>query len=218
MNTEIIKDLIGMSIALSTGFIYLKRLSLFYRIHFYQVLLSLLNYWGARFITSHQLGASITLNTAQLFNVYIIVEFFLLIIAASVFFGKKKIDRILVWASILFLIALITQVGILGITEFANYGFMIGSLILVLVYVIIIYRSIERHDNKLTMSPSIWLAVGIVIFFACNTPYMVFFRYLNEHHLELSQLLFTFITETLEIIRYLLLALSFWLYGRQQTS
>ena len=114
---------------------------------------------------------------------------------------------------IFYLLTFMAQLYFNGFQTFANYAFAAAGLILSIIYGSILFLEF-RTKQKWQSSPVIWMSAGLVLFFACNIPYFSLFNYLNKYYLPESRFLFNFITDVLANIRYLLLAVSFYLLRR----
>jgi len=170
-----------------------------------QVLISLTNYLLANYIWTDW-------NIA-LYNLYSMIEASLLLYAAYCFFGKTKKTLFLSLGGVVLMLFFL-QVVTVSIKEFANYAYAIYSLIIAAMYLYIFYQTITTNGNRADAKAVRLISFGIVLFFACNTPYMGMMNYLNRAYPSLSTDLFHFITLVLSNIRYLLLAIGLLLMIR----
>ncbi len=216
MLLQIITESAGLLIALITGAYAFRCLTPFCRIVYSQVALAALIYTAARVITTYQMAHAISLNNQWVYNVYILGETTLLLVAATVFLKRS-------WATVLGLaglsIALLSfayHLASSGFGHFANTTQIVSGMIVLTTYILMIRHLTRTPDFEMKTSPEMWLILGICLYFACTVPFLGLIHYLYSRWPETTETLFNFIINVLGNIRYLLAALSFWLLFRQR--
>ncbi len=151
-------------------------------------------------------------HNAWLFNIYIIVEVWLLGISATYLINSTKIKNI-------FLLLLATNsliwIGIIlqySIYVFANVSMVVGCCFITVIYVIVLYTNSLFSDKAALKQPVFWLSVSTILYFACDIPYMGLHNYMIQYMPSVSKKLGN-INTILDIIRYPLVAISFILLG-----
>jgi hypothetical protein len=208
MNYELINELVGLVIPLLLGIFVFRYMSFLYRLYFFQLMFSVLIY-----ILSWVLPSA-KVSDHWLYNLSMPVETGLLTWAGYLYFADDK-RKYLIWVGFaLFMIIYISDVLIKGISVFFNYGYIAESALLVMIYLLILYSHFIKQSIGWKTSPEIWISIGIVLYFGGVVPYLSLMRYLQSAHPQMSSLLYEFIIEGLETVRYLLLGLGFWLVRR----
>ena len=204
-----------LMIAFISGLILYKRLTLLYRIIFFQLSLAIVVNVAAYWITASQIAAGKDQNTAVLYNGYLLLEFALLFAAAGVYFSTRKITITIIVFYILFVLGFITHVYFNGISKFMNSGMGFGGLFIVALYLYMIYKAVIKDTSRDQRISIIVLALGVVVYFAGNAPYIGLMYYLYDLNKELTTSLFHIITDGLSNVRYLCVVISFWIFYKQ---
>jgi hypothetical protein len=206
---ELVNNVSGLAIALLLGLFSFRYMNFLYRIYFFQ-LVSYCVIFGMSYAVQNNSNH----NNQWLFNLSMPIETGLLSWAAYVYFATDK-KKYLVWIGyMVFLAIIISEMLIKGISVFFNYGYIAESGLLVLIYLLVLYSHFIKQNLGWSSSPEIWISIGIVLYFGGVVPYLSLMRYLEQSHHHYSKLLYDFIIEGLCTIRYLLLAVGFWLVRR----
>ena len=152
---------------------------------------------------------------AWLFNLYMIVEVWLLGIAAIYLTSNKTIKNIFLSLLILNSIAWITIITTNSIYVFANVSMVCGCSIITVMYIVILYSNGLFSGEKILNQPIFWLCISTILYFGCDIPYMGLHNYITKHLPGMAKQ-FDYINATLDIIRYPLVAISFILLGRRK--
>jgi len=155
-----------------------------------------------------------TLNTIC-YNFYTIVEFYLMYAAGVILLNKyKKVF----WAiSVLPLIVWFIHIWRLGIDNFSNYSFILGGLLLVILFVLLLYQT-TKSVTILKYTPDFWICIGIIVYFGCNVPFFSLFAYFTSHGKEkLGSRLFI-LNDFLALTRYLCFGIAFLLLNSKKRS
>ncbi len=147
-----------------------------------------------------------------LFNIFGLIDFWL-VGTAGYLLIKNRIQRSvipyamtgasLLWAGIIW-----QQ----GLKVYPTWALSFIGIVVVYIYLGVLAGTIFR-SNKLWLQPDFWLSISIILFYSCTIPLYTIFNYLIRYNLLLLEKLFN-IVMVLNIIRYPLVALSLYLYGR----
>jgi len=214
---SIINEALSLFIALSIGIYAFPYMNRFTRILFYQLITWICFYLLSYGLTIYQEETGVDKNNQWLMNIHLLVEA-LWLNAAAYNYSHTKARKFL--ALILFgafLTVFTTQVSVSGFSCFANFAMAAAGLVITILYLLILYDAFRSKAVLWYTSPEIWACTGLVIYFACNVPYFSIFTYLNENYLNLSKSLFFIITDVLANIRYLFLAIAFFIVARTRT-
>lgn len=204
---RILMDLSPMFIAILIGILVYKRLPVFYRILFFQVL---------SFIAIDIYATTIKNNNAWLYNIEMIIEISLIFLAAYSYFNKVLSKRILIILFSLFLCILFINFYFYPSNMLSNYAYITGGILITGIYLTILFSHFYiRKDDYLT-APLVISGLGIVLYFAGTIPYLSMMYSLQKKDAHFNQSLFQTIVVALAFIRYLFLAIAFFLLGKFQ--
>lgn len=201
--------LIGKIITFLVGVFFIKKLATAYKLLLLQVLVALLfESYG------FYLGYVKLHNNIWIFNYYLLLEAWLLSIICLAFINnvllKKITFPILFAVSGIWLYEIMTD----SIHVLANKFFIAYGLLLIVLNIAILFNRAFSKES-LFKNPVFWVAISSILYFSCVIPYKGMENYLISRSLKLAESLFD-ILQVVNIIRYPLIALSFYLYARQQ--
>lgn len=153
-------------------------------------------------------------NTNVVFNIFMLLDTFLLILASSSLQGsniKYRLKKIYLFA---FSIVWLTSVGRSGINTFANFAFAVGEFCVTLDYLYTVFLN-ETDDNRQLAIPVRMLSFALILYH-CGT--FTFFIALPSLMNESTPEYILDINTWLDSIKYLLIAVSFYLFKRYQQS
>ena len=149
-------------------------------------------------------------SNVPLYNVFMLVEFwtyawfFRTILDSPVL--KKLIGYYLVLLPIYWTIVVFF---VFGIGHWNSYLSIFGSLFTVCMAVAFYYQLFSAsHLIRLTASPEFWIATAIIIFYACNLPYLGMLNFITIKYRPLAQELLL-VLQFLNIIMYSLFTIGF---------
>lgn len=215
---QFINEALVLTIALGTGIYAYSYMNKFTRTLFFQLLTWIVIYLFSRGLTIYQSMHNKTMNDQWIFNIQIPLELLLLTVAACYFLKDKLSKYLALTFYMLFLIIIFLQFKISGPQVFINYGMVASGFSVTVLYTMILYQKFKSDSLSWKQSPEIWASLGLIIYFACNIPYFSLFTYLNSHHSALSTKLFFFITDVLANIRYIFLAIAFWMVRKHKAN
>jgi uncharacterized membrane protein len=163
------------------------------------------------------IGALYIFPNHWLFNLYIIAEFLLIVLAAtsrtSSFFTKRIVPSFL----LLYILAWSVYVISCGIHELAYPVFLLGCLLISITYINVLFRlyiSGERVEKKrITL-----LCFALLLYFACSIPLFAMLKFLIHSSSDRAQKLYNTINWALSLVRYALLAIFFLLYALKKNE
>lgn len=163
-----------------------------------------------------QLSMHYRRESTIIFNVYIMVEFIILMAMAIRWVQKKRFTNIIVAAITIYTVSWCIYILCCGYDMFITRIFLLGCIFLCCSYLYIIFFIARITDNP-THHPFFWVALGIVIYFGGCIPLFSMFDYLKSHEkIRLGSYLYT-INDILAIIRYLLILYGLSLPKREKT-
>lgn len=195
-------------IALIIGLVRFRFLSKPYKLFLLQIFVAIIVESYGRYLV-----VKIHAPNLWLFNIYMIIEF-LLISSAGILLNRKYKDffismvvcGIAVWS-----IEIFRQ----GIFVLANWFYLSASFLIVLIYLGILLQSRTIfNSNKIASQPLFWLCLSTLIFFCCYLPYKGLENIILTEYPTIAKDMFK-INLGLNVIRYPLIGLSFYLLGYQ---
>jgi hypothetical protein len=182
-----------------------RKLTGFYKWFFLQALLAVVLY--------AMVASSFRAYNHVWFNLYIVVEFVILMCAAGTLLHRRTERWLITGGLVLFLLVFALDLILQGSTRLANHAAAVGAVPVLVAYFVIMYRSANRMLDRSVL----WLCLGLILYFCGNAPFLAMMQFIQSRYSELSFTLQTSILEPLGHLRYLLAALSFWLFLRNYT-
>ena len=218
---QLIIELSGIAIALVLGLYTFRYMTLLHKFFFYQLLAFITVYILSYMVFLLPNSSGLHHNNQWLFNISMPIETGLLTWAAFEYFKMYK-ERFLIWiAYTIFLAIFISELFIKGVLVFSNHGYITQSILLEIMYLLIMYVRFRKQSISWWRSPEVWISLGIVLYFGGIVPYLGLIHYLQLNHPKINLFLYRFIIEGLGNLRYIFLAVGFWLIRRNaitQTS
>lgn len=207
-----LNETLTIFLALVAGSMAYKKMNRFYRCLFYQLACAAILYILSHVVTKYQKHNHLPLNNHWVFNLTTLIETSLMILAAYYHFTEKITKRFILLLYVFFIITYLLLLLRSGFNTFNSFAYVIGCFAISLIYCKILYDHFYSsiHFN----SPLLWVCLGALLYFAANIPYLSLMDYLNENYLHINSKLFRFIPNVFSNIRYLCLAIGFWLIRR----
>ncbi len=199
--------LIGKVFAIIIGLRYFKEFTVWYKLIFFQVVIAAIcESYGYYLIQLKQYNA-------WLYNLYYLPEFWLLGIAVGKLSLRKR------YVLVYFIIGLGTLIWSWNVYEnslsvTANWAVLYNSIVLVTMLIIVLYNCSWQSEKGFLQHPDVWIAIGMLIYFALNLPLFGLLNYLIREHLEIAKKLF-WISNMTNVVRYSLIGVGFYLLGKQ---
>lgn len=210
----IIKELSSVILSCAMGVYAYRYMNLMHRIIFFQIFSYLAIYIISFAITLRQQYYMLPLNNQWIYNVSMPIEAGLLTWAGYEYFKSFK-ESFLLWIGYaVFLLLFVSEIIIKGPLIFSNHGYIAESMLLLVIYLIILYTQFREENTSLKRLPDLWIALGIIIYFGGIVPYLSLIHYLDLHHPIVSNYLYSIITVGLANLRYIFVAIGFWMIRR----
>lgn len=195
--------------AIIVGVVYWRRLPLPYRIIMAQVVVGILAETAGKIMNLLHYPSN-----QWVFNIYMLFEA-LLFGSAGYFFMKEGRARKLAKYLLFFFIAL-WPVCLYIYTFFYLFSayYVCYSFFLVLLYAYVLTNHVLFTNDKLLRNPLFVICVSVIMLFAGTLPLFGTLRYVVENDLDVAKLLF-YVNIIINLLRYLLVAVAFYLCGRQ---
>lgn len=193
-------------ISLFVGVVNYKFMNFFWRLSFFQHIIYLLLVILGYIITTCQKNNGLQQDNQWVYNLAMILEIIFLCKMALISLENKWVVKLLF---LIFVFTILISFKLNGVMIYANFGYVTAGLIIIVLYSMILYRLF--HKTPSVSNPKIWLSIGLIIYFACIIPYFSLMPYLTKTNSILSTSLFHLVPDFLANIRYLLLAVGFFL-------
>jgi hypothetical protein len=199
--TQKLLDLSTTIIAFVIGLLAYKRLDRFHRLLFFQVFI---------YLIMDSYACTLKGDNSWVYNLLMLMETTLLILAAKAYFGRNNMWLIILWCVFL-IVFFLDNFYLDKDTKFAFHGAIIEGLVFTFVYTIIIYTHVIKRKNTFLLSPVLWSSIGMVLYFACSVPYICMMFHFQKLDAVLNKLLFNQIIVVLGLGRYLCIAIAFFI-------
>ncbi len=206
----IVNDLAGLLIAFIAGLYALPYIKLYYKLFFYLIVVFIIIY----ILTYVVLLFPNQKSNQWVFNLYMPIETGFLMRAAYQYFKLDKRKSLIIVGYFVFMAVFLSDIIVRGPGIFANHGYITESILLVALYLFVLNFEFNKEFISWKRSPDIWIALGIVAYFGGAAPYLSLMHYLNTNHHTLNYYLYNLVTVGLANLRYILLAVGFWLIRR----
>ncbi|RYD58296.1 MAG: hypothetical protein EOP56_05070 [Sphingobacteriales bacterium] len=197
-------------VALFTGVILLKHLTLPYRLILIQVFIAL-----AIEVTGYYMSIGQVKN-GWIFNLYLLPELWLFGLAGRYFYRK---NYLLVNVPIMLLVGtacLIIDVYFNGINNLAHWAILSIGIILILIYLNALIGNSLFTDNIFSQ-PIFWISIATILYYACIIPSFGLYQYLADSHPNILKKLYN-IVFIFNNVRYIFIAVGFYLFAKQFKS
>lgn len=208
-------EMLCLSLAVFSGMLAFRYMNSFFRILFLQVVIWSLFYAGSHVITWYQQFNNQPIDNRWLLNIHLIIETGLLLTAAWFVLPDAFRTFVSAGAFLAFLAAYGIQIWNQGFDGYLNYADGVACIVITLVFYLVFYTVWKQTRVSFWKSPENWACLGILMYFACSVPYVWMMDYLQSESPETNTFLYYLISGALANIRYLLLALAFWMLYRQ---
>jgi hypothetical protein len=199
-----------MFLSFSVGLFGYRIFNRFYRLIFLQVGIAIGFYIGAYQVVEYQKAHGLRMSNEWMYNAYILVEVVILLYAAFWYLPDIRMKRITLSGIVVFSIIYFSELIMDGPWHLLNITLVCAGLILVTIFVMVLHDVINKTDFSWKVSPDLWVSIGILIYFACNVPFLGLFHQLMKYDATITDRLF-YITEILASIRYFTFSVAFLL-------
>ena len=204
--------LIGKIFALILGGYYFRILSNPYKIVLFLTGIATISETSGYYI-SYILHDS----NAWLFNIYMILEVWLMGLAAFYLIQNTISKYILITLILTNTAFWVYNIYSYSIYKFASTSMILGCIIMTIIYIMVLISNSLFISKNIFSQPVFWLCLSSLLYFGGDIPFMGLHNYLFEKNPKLGDQLVN-INTILDIIRYPLLGISFILLGRQHSK
>jgi hypothetical protein len=200
-----------LSVAFVSGLYTWRYLPEFLRWLFLQLLVWISIYvLGHFFMVKIEVAAENVKTNSHIYNLGFGLEILILLKAIHVYF-KKYIPSLVFWILATFcIVCQLIEFLFMGIFEPHLYSYSLEGLIISGFVSVLIYQQFHSFSS-MYRSAYICVCLGLLLYFVVQIPYVSVLAKLNKQNQNISGGLFRLIVKNLADLRYLLLALSFWL-------
>jgi hypothetical protein len=150
-------------------------------------------------------------NVLPQYNFFVFIEFMF-----YGYFFKQIVNNVYIQKTInvfLFMFPLLWYVFnfyCFNILQWNSYSFVLGGTFIIFFALIYCYELLTGLDEtkSLVKEGEFWVAIGLILFYTCEVPYMGMYRYLSANYVQLAVKLKNLNLVT-NIIMYLLFAYAF---------
>ena len=161
----------------------------------------------------YYLGDILHQNNVWIFYYYTLIECWLIGIVGYQLLKKNSLQKVAIMLLFICTIIWLYDLMSLGIKIMSNRFLVSYGIVTVLIYIgVLSTRAFET--SSLLKNPIFWISVSFILYFGCTIPYFGLWNYLIDNSMRLANSLFNILL-VLNIIRYPLIGLSFYLYGKQ---
>jgi hypothetical protein len=149
-------------------------------------------------------------HTNFVFNIFLLLDTFLLILASTTLQKKNTKHKLKKICLSTFSFVWLVSIVIFGINTFANFAFAVGGLCVTLDYLYTVFLN-ETGDNRQLATPVRMLSFALILYH-CGT--FTFFIALPSLMNESTPEVILDINTWLDSLKYLMIAFSFYLFKR----
>jgi len=201
--TYILLSLSSAILALGVGLIVYKRLAKFYRLLFFQVLV---------YLILDCISIPFMPHNSWVINILVPAETALLFAAAQAYFNTSKSKYLLLLLyGVFFTVYLFDVLFFTGMNGFAYHASIAEGVLAAGIYITILYCQLDKGINVFDSWPVTFICLGMAVYFAGSIPYLSTLFYFDKKDPVLNLRLFQNIIGLLAHVRYVCLALGFYL-------
>lgn len=196
-------------LSICIGLYYWRLLLPAYRLFWVQVLLAFSTEVIARAM-HHNTG----FNNIILYNFYVVLEVWLLGSACRLLLKKTYLKRLIAYLLPFITVSWFVGTIIKGITVFNNWIVIVVALFYIVFYFALLLDNLIFRIQELYKQPLFLIAIAMILYYATIIPLFGMINYLTNSDMKLASKLYN-INLAAVILRYALVAIAFYLYGRQ---
>ncbi len=115
-----------------------------------------------------------------LFNIYLPIDFILLLGAAHFSFQNGNLTIYLKTTLVLLCIIWISEIVVKSLNIFAVITFLFEALSITIAFLAVLYATALTHLGPFTKQPLFWISIGLITFYGCNVPYFLMLGTINK--------------------------------------
>lgn len=209
MPFDFVALLFTKTIALFLGIRLWRILPTAYRLVFLVTLISLVLEIVGKYIATvlHQ-------DNVWVFNIYALVQTIMLGIA-GLLYADKTLSRKIIFALLVVLTCFWVMYAInQNIDKLFNWFFVSSAIAMVITYIIVLLDNSLFKQQRIFTQPLFLISISYIIYFGSTIPLFGVMNVLVETDMHVASALFK-INQVANIICYALIAIAFYLYGKQ---
>lgn len=150
------------------------------------------------------------IETTPFYNIYILLDIPILLFAAGRILKSKYSNALTITSISVYMTAWCSHTFINGIDSFANWPFVLGSILLCAFYLTLIVEQYAFQKDISLRSPVVWAAAAIIIYYASNIPTFSLMKVLSEYNVIIAEKMYL-VNILLSIVHYICLGITFYL-------
>lgn len=148
-----------------------------------------------------------------LFNCYLPLDNALQLLAAY-YITAKKPWHLFIIGFLAFLTSWAMEIYAKGIMTFTIKAYIVDSILQMLAFLFVLHKAAMDYTGRFARCPELWACLGIIVYYGCNIPFFSMLGYLvTIKAYDVIKFLFV-ILQVLIQIRYLFVAVAFFLYSK----
>lgn len=199
--------------AIAIGAIYIRALSTAHRLLLLQVVLAVITE-----LTAWYLAAAYKANNMWVFNIYVIIEFWLLLMAGRGFIASRSVKTGIVYSIILISFIWTVEVFFQGFKKWPTKTVTIGCILIMIVYFKALFDQVlfsKMPPYKLSI---FWLSLSLILFYGCVLPFMALYNFFSVYYAEISRVLQDYMINIVNFLRYPMMGIAFYLHAQEITK
>ncbi len=152
--------------------------------------------------------------SGRLHNIFVLVDFAILLPASATFMPKSARTASIGISLLVFGLAWYLSIVKGRFDEFANYAFAVGSLLVTILFLLVLYTSETMTSNKLKL-PIRLVCLGLILYHTGTFVFVLGVHYLMNDNMPEA---IVDINTTLDSLKYLLIAIAFYLFKKKSVS
>jgi hypothetical protein len=157
------------------------------------------------------------INNIPLYNLYLLFDYGLLLMAASKFLKDYVPKKYFSIAFAIIIMIWLYEIFREGSTTFVQGAYIVGSFLILISYLIVFYFTVMKHSQSLIRLPFFWISTAIILFYACNIPNFSMIQYL-VYCTKDNSFVSGLILDSLNNIRYGFISIGFLIYLNNRTK
>jgi hypothetical protein len=195
--------------AIVVGVVYWKWLPLPYRIIMAQVFVGILAETAGKIMNMLHYPSN-----QWVFNIYMLAETLLIGSAAYFFMKEGRARRLAKYLLLSFIVCWPLCLYAYTVFHFFSAYYVSYSFFLILLYTYVLTNYALFTKKKLLGNPLFIICISVIMMFAGTIPFFGTLKHVVENDIDVALLLF-YVIITINLIRYLLVTIAFYLCGSQ---
>lgn len=153
------------------------------------------------------------LSNSWLFNIYMLLELLLLGMSGTYFIDikyKKLVFSGVVAGTFFWIVNLFQN----PFNKLYNWSYIASATVIIGIYLGVLFTVVLFRTKRILSHPLFYLCGSFILYFASVIPLFGLLNYLINDDLPMANKLF-YINVSLNVFRYVMIAIAFYLYGRQ---